>query len=298
MKTTTIKSLLVKIALLLAITSASAQDLVGTRIDVQGATSGDQMWLFSVATCTRNFDNGWDGFKMFGTSVAPQLFAMEPDGYFQVDAVADVNNTYLGFKAGVDSVYTFTFTHQNLSFDYKQLYLVDSIANKTVDIYADGATYTFTATNTAAVVKRFKIITSVPQLPVATTTTPTTPSTPATTPTVVNTNPSVPSVNTTPATSSTDPVTPAISTKKTTNTFTEKEKNIKIYATKKMIVVNNQGKQKGVLRLYDANSGKLVKNTEFNANGTTTIQVEQPAGTYVVYGMSQNEELSKTIVLL
>src|ERR1035437_6307800 len=160
MKTITLKSLLVNMALLMIVSHAYSQDLVGTRIDVRGARFSDQMWLFSVATCTNDFDNGWDGFKMFGSPIAPQLFAIEPDGDYQVDAIPDFNNTYLGFSAGIDSVYTFTFTHENLAKDYQQLYLIDSVANKTVDIYQSGTTYTFTASITKKHVKRFKIVTS------------------------------------------------------------------------------------------------------------------------------------------
>ena len=84
MKATTLKLILLKLPLLLMVTRASAQDLTGTRIDVQGTRFSDQMWLFSVASCTYGFDNGWDGFKMFGTTLAPQIFAWEPDGYYQV----------------------------------------------------------------------------------------------------------------------------------------------------------------------------------------------------------------------
>jgi len=162
MKTSTFKSLLVKLALILMVSQASAQSLVGTRIDVKGAFYSDKMWIFTVATCTRNFDNGWDGFKMFGSPITPQLFALEPDGNYQIDVIPDINNTYLGFSAGIDSVYTFTFTHQNLAVGYKQLYLIDSVANKSVDIYQNGSTYKFKAFASSNPVKRFRIVTSKP----------------------------------------------------------------------------------------------------------------------------------------
>jgi len=162
MKTNHFKKFFLKLALLMMIAQVSAQDLIGTRIDVQGTRFSDQMWLFSVASCTYNFDNGWDGYKMFGTTMAPQLFAMEPDGYYQVASIPDVNNTYLGFSAGVDSAYTFTFTHQNLSNRYQMLYLIDSVSNKVVDIYATGTKYSFTAQPTLAPIRRFKIVTSKP----------------------------------------------------------------------------------------------------------------------------------------
>ena len=64
-----------------------------------------------------------------------------------------------------------------------------------------------------------------------------------------------------------------------------------------MIVVNNGDKKKGELSLYNAMSGKLVKSAEFDANSTTVIQTEEPYGSYVVYVQTQNEVLSKTVIL-
>lgn len=144
------------------VSQASAQDLTGTRIDVKGTFYSDNMWLFSVSTCSRSFDWGWDGHKMFGCSLSPQLFAIEADGNYQIDVIPDLNNTFLGFSAGIDSMYTMTFTNQELSANYKQLYLIDSVANKTVDIYQTGTTYKFKAFATCNPVKRFKIVTSKP----------------------------------------------------------------------------------------------------------------------------------------
>ena len=96
MKTTTFKSLLVKLALILMVSQVSAQNLVATRIDVKGSIYSDKMWIFTVATCTRNYDNGWDGFKMFGSPITPQLYALEPDGNYQIDVIPNINNTCLG----------------------------------------------------------------------------------------------------------------------------------------------------------------------------------------------------------
>ena len=164
MKTVTFKSLFVTFYPILMSFNVSAQDLTGTRIDVRGVHYSDKMWIFTVNSCTYNFDNGFDGTKMFGSPITPQLFAMETDGNYQIDAIPDINNTYLGFWAGIDTVYTMTFTHQNLSVHYQQLYLIDSVANKTVDIYQTGTTYTFKAFTTPDPVRRFKIVTSNPAI--------------------------------------------------------------------------------------------------------------------------------------
>lgn len=131
---------------------------VVTRIDLSGNQSADCMWIFTDSTCTPMFDNGWDGHKMMGPAQASQLYAMEPGGDFQIDAVADMNGTYLGFTAGPDTDYKLTFTHKNTDKRYKAMYLVDLVENKTTDITASGSEYTFTSEPASVTVKRFKIV--------------------------------------------------------------------------------------------------------------------------------------------
>lgn len=288
MKTTTLTSLLIKVALLLMVAHASAQDLVGTRIDVQGTRFSDQMWLFSVPSCTYYFDNGWDGYKMFGTTMAPQIFAIEPDGYYQVASIPNVNNTYIGFSAGVDTTYTLTFSHQNIAVSYQQLYLIDSVANKTVDIYPEGSTYTFTALVTPEPVKRFKIVTSLPVVIIPTVPKDTTkvvvPPVPVVIPPApVNTNPPV--------------VDPTNSKDKDKKDKADKTKKIKIYCSDKNIYVENPGKQKGKMKIIHAVTGRVVKSSDFNSEGTTVINANVPKGIYVVNGVTDSENASTTIVI-
>jgi hypothetical protein len=140
--------------------SFDAANTVGTRIDVVGSSFSDKMWIFTEPTATRTFDNGFDGPKLLGSALTPQLYAMEEDGNYQIDAIKDLNNTYLGFQAGSETNLKLVFTHQNLSANYGSVYLVDLVANKTVDITTSGTEYAFTAeTSATPVTKRFKIIT-------------------------------------------------------------------------------------------------------------------------------------------
>jgi hypothetical protein len=134
-------------------------DKTCTVIEVAGAHFSDKMWLFTQAGCSHNFDNGWDGTKLKGSALVPQIFATEQDGNYQVDAVGDMNNTDLAFQAGEDTEYTMTFSHTNLDKMYSAVYLTDYVEKKTVDITASGSTYSFTAKSTAQPVKRFKIVT-------------------------------------------------------------------------------------------------------------------------------------------
>ena len=131
---------------------------VFTRIDVNGSGYSDRMWLFTNSTCSRGFDNGWDGYKIMGSSLSPQIYAYEDDADYQVNTVDNINNTYLGFKAGIDTSYTLTFTHQNNENHYYSIYLLDLSENKTVDITKTGSQYHFNSNTTVPTEKRFKLI--------------------------------------------------------------------------------------------------------------------------------------------
>jgi hypothetical protein len=128
-------------------------------IDIKGEHGADRMWIFTEPNCTRDFDNGWDGQKMLGSALSPQLYAIEADGNYQVNSVPDMNGTELGFQAGQDIEDTLTFTHQNLEKRYAGVYLIDLVENKTVDITVSGTQYAFMAESTPAPVKRFRIVT-------------------------------------------------------------------------------------------------------------------------------------------
>ncbi|MEI7503648.1 MAG: T9SS type A sorting domain-containing protein, partial [Paludibacter sp.] len=115
--------------------------------------------ICSEQDCTRDFDNGWDGRKILGSYLTPQLFAMEADGNYQINAVDDINNTELGFIAGEDSSYTLTFTHSNLEKTYNRLFLQDLQNNDVVDITQSGTEYSFESPQNYTPTKRFKLIT-------------------------------------------------------------------------------------------------------------------------------------------
>jgi len=142
-----------------AIQRAKTVKKTGIRIDIHGSRFSDQMWMFTDSTCTHKFDNGWDGFKFVGSSLAPQLFSTEPDGDYQVSTVDDINNTTLGFIAGEDSMYTLRFTPENNEELYTELYLIDLLDNTTTDITQSGTEYSFSVDSTATSVNRFKIVT-------------------------------------------------------------------------------------------------------------------------------------------
>jgi hypothetical protein len=132
---------------------------IWTIVDVKGSQFSDRMWIFTNPDCSHGFDNGWDGEKLFGSSMAPQIYSMEADGDYQVNTVNDMNNTDIGFYAGVDSVYTITFTGNNNQLKYSRIYLQDLLKHTINDITQSGSTYTFAAKSSDGTVKRFKILT-------------------------------------------------------------------------------------------------------------------------------------------
>ena len=140
--------------------NGSSTGIAGTLITVNSKRYSDKMWIFTEPTCTRKFDNGWDGTKIMGDALTPQIFAIEPDGNYQVDALADVNNTLLGFQAGEDINYSLTFTHENLKNNYTGMFLLDLLTTKITEITESGTTYSFSAESSTAPVKRFVILTS------------------------------------------------------------------------------------------------------------------------------------------
>ncbi len=321
MKTTTIKSILVAFMLLFTLTQITAQDLVGIRIDVLGSRYSDKVYLFSVPTCTRYFDNGWDGYKMVGTnSVAPIIYADEPGGKFQVDAVPNLHETDIAFKAGEDSQYTLSFYSENLARYYKTLYLVDLQENNVIDLMTDpNVTYTFNVEQTPQPVIRFRVYTVLPQVeePIDTTVVvedPVVEPTPDPTPvdTVVVENPVEdpdPVVIEDPVTE--DPVVDPIDNngnngkdgncngkdKDKKDKKDKKQKSIKICVSKKTICIDNVSNNKGRVCIINARTGRAVKDCDFNKGGCTRINANIPAGTYIIRALTKDEETSIRVVL-
>lgn len=131
-----------------------------TSIEVKGARFVDKMWLFTVEGCTRGFDNGWDGPKMWGGAAAPQIYAAEETGNYQVNSVDDINESYLGFRPGEDSSYTLTITHEHLKGKSNQgIYLVDLLTSEITDISSSPSVVHFNAEPMTPATKRFKIVT-------------------------------------------------------------------------------------------------------------------------------------------
>lgn len=283
MKTLNLKSVIVALSLIISIASASAQNTC-TVIDVNGGVYFDRTWLFSIPGTTQGFDNGWDGYKFLKSgSAVPQIYVVGTDGNFQVGAVSDANNTVIGFIPGEATEYTLTFTHTDLAYSYQQLFLYDKVADKTVDIYAQGSKYSFTA-SANDIKERFVILTTVAQTP---------------------------GDNTTPQ--DTTVVTPAPETGNDTGNHNNgkdkkdkkdkkeckenKAKNVKVYSYHKKIMVNNPNKQKGRIKVINARTGKVVSDVPVAAETTTTIDTNTQTGTYVIVTTVDVDTTNTTVFL-
>ena len=120
----------------------------------------DRAWLYTDANATSGFDNGYDGRKIFGDHNLACLYSPGTNAgeYFQVNAVDNINQTYLVFKAEKDVTdYTLTFNHHNLSNNYESITLLDLATGIETDITAEGSTYSFTAANNYNTEQRFQL---------------------------------------------------------------------------------------------------------------------------------------------
>lgn len=129
------------------------------RIDVESKSAIDRMWFFVDDQFTTNFDNGFDGVKMTGAALNQQIYAVEKDGNYQIDAVKDIENSIIAFQAGQDTEYKLTFTNENTAGKFEKLFLFDTQENKVIEITESGTTYEFTAQSTPNPILRFKLIT-------------------------------------------------------------------------------------------------------------------------------------------
>ena len=126
------------------------------RLDLTGDKSGDQLYVLIRSNFAEEFVDGWDGRKIEGDANVPMLALTKECGDMAVAAIPYGNDHYLSFRAGKDSIYTFTFNYEG-----ETLYLYDQSTEQSVEIKT-GNTYTFTATNTVAS-QRFLITANPPQ---------------------------------------------------------------------------------------------------------------------------------------
>lgn len=136
-----------------------------TIIDLESKSFSDRLWIFADEKLSRNFDNGYDGYKLYITPNTAQIYAVEKDGNYQINSVDDLNNTSIAFQPGEDTDYQLIFNNHNLEKRYSKLLLFDLAKEKVMDVTASGSVYNFTADSKLDSIARFKLITEKIQTP-------------------------------------------------------------------------------------------------------------------------------------
>lgn len=125
---------------------------------VGDSLGADRVHILSRGDFSQSYEDGWDGRKVEGDAVAPKLSVVKDCGEMAVAAIETPEGQYLSFRAGEDSIYTFTFDYEG-----ETIYLYDRLADEAAEIRT-GNTYTFRATNKTAA-ERFLITATPPRTP-------------------------------------------------------------------------------------------------------------------------------------
>lgn len=129
------------------------------QIHISGRRFADVVHLYRNADCTYDFDNGWDGTKLFGDASAVQLFVEHDLRRFAVSTQPHFDGTRLGMLRGEDDTYTLRFQYDGT----ETLYLYDSETDRYTPV-TNEATYTFTTLSTE-VEHRFLLTATAPENP-------------------------------------------------------------------------------------------------------------------------------------
>lgn len=134
------------------------------RLNLQGATTdGDVMWMFVDPETTAGHDNGWDAIKMASLAGTPMLHSINETGRYQINAVSDMHNTDIEFRAGAtDSQYKITIDNDNMGNVYQKFYLFDIQTGNITDITESGTEYEFSSGTDKTLSVRFRILTALP----------------------------------------------------------------------------------------------------------------------------------------
>ena len=125
-------------------------------MDVIGESGSDRVYLITAPGTTKSYDAGWDGYKTLSTDNV-QLFALDADSRrMQVNTDNNLNDTYIGFLTGGESMYSLRFKFNNeMQGVYESLFIQDLATGTTQEI-TDGMMMSFApAAGTAE--KRFKL---------------------------------------------------------------------------------------------------------------------------------------------
>lgn len=127
---------------------------IDARIEVIGENGADIVAIVKNGECSVEYDSGWDANKWFGAEQAPQLYAIEGENIFQINAKSDISETLVGFIAGTGENYTIKLGENTLGGNAIAT-LVDMQLGKTHNLLNED--YTFSASKSDDP-NRFKIL--------------------------------------------------------------------------------------------------------------------------------------------
>ena len=113
------------------------------KITAQGSRYGSYLYLVAREDFSYGFDNGWDGENLNSAGAGPLMYTAREDGTKDaISAIPEFEGAVVGFQAGEDSEYTFSFTYNG----DEKWYLNDLRAWTSTLISAEN-TYTFLTTD-------------------------------------------------------------------------------------------------------------------------------------------------------
>lgn len=123
------------------------------RIQVNSANSGaDRMYVIQDTITTTDYDNGYDAPNQLAEGLA-NIYTNEHFGQMEVSCSNHIDSTFVGFTAGLDSIYTLRFN----AIIGDDLHLLD-LDNDSIILLEEDATYTFHATPHSKNDLRFQIL--------------------------------------------------------------------------------------------------------------------------------------------
>ncbi len=135
--------------------TAPKKELSYLAIQLTSKTTLDDLWLFDQEGTSDAFDNGWDGFKSFGTSTA-FIYSKVGNRKYQINTTDNIADQHITFYSNTDREYTLTLKKNNLE-DYADLSLVDLATGIITPLSQEVTTYKFTS-EPFVTSQRFKIV--------------------------------------------------------------------------------------------------------------------------------------------
>jgi len=138
---------------------AESNNPVVLKIWASGSHYDDRLVLLERNDFSTGYDAGWDGEKILIGGASPEMYSLMESGKESVTATDDLEGTIIGFRAGEDSEYTFSFSFDE---NAEPLYLLD-MDNTSYTRILNENTYTFQTTDNAEH-QRFVLTRNAPEI--------------------------------------------------------------------------------------------------------------------------------------